>query len=251
MAFPGLSSSRTTPILVAVLGTLLVGLLFQISFKISTAPLLPYRICRVDECSGGQTQAVPEGTHLTAPFLFKHNRVMLNLSHSIDAEVRERLRPKDTGVFWTRHNETFRLAMGISMFHAGHCLLYLRSVLQDHIDGRVTADTHSFAYGPKNDEEKLHLQTHVAHCFSYVTQQVMCLGDSTIEPPWIDTDEAGNIKEYGIDGYGVHHKCKDMTRVIEMARRGRTETFEDWGWKDGDTVESVFGYEDGTSSNSR
>ncbi|RWA07958.1 hypothetical protein EKO27_g7159 [Xylaria grammica] len=243
MASSGLSSSRATPILAAVLATLLVALLFQISIKISATPLLPYRICRVDECAEREAQGVVGGTHLTAPFLFKHNRVMLNLSHAIDAEVRERLLPKNTGVFWTKHNETFRLGMGISMFHAGHCLLYLRSILQDHIDGRVTADTHSSAYGPKNDEEKLHLQTHVAHCFSYIAQQVMCLGDSTIEPPWIDTDEAGNIKAYGIDGYGVHHKCKDTTRMIEMARRGRTETFEDWGWKDGDTVESVFGYE--------
>ncbi|TGJ81424.1 hypothetical protein E0Z10_g7336 [Xylaria hypoxylon] len=238
-------------ILVVVLGTLLVALLFQISFKISTTPLFPYRIYRVDECAERETQATAEGTHLTAPFLFKHNRVMLNLSHTIDAEVRERLLPKNTGVFWTKHNETFRLGMGISMFHAGHYLLFLRSTLHDHIDGLVTADTHSSAYGPKNGEEKLHLRTHVAHCFSYIAQQVMCLGDSTIEPPWIDMDEVGNIKKYGIDGYGVHHKCKDTTRMIEVARRGRTETFEDWEWKDGDTVESVFGYEDESSSNNR
>ncbi|KAI0402435.1 hypothetical protein F4802DRAFT_368996 [Xylaria palmicola] len=246
MASSGLTSSRTTPILIAVLGTLLLALLFQISFKISSTPLIPYRICRVDECSGRQPDPAPDddATHLASRFLFKHNRVMLNLSHAIDAEVRERLLPKDMGVFWTRHNETFRLGMGISMFHAGHCLLFLRSTLQDHIDGVVTADTHSSAYGPKSDEEKLHLQTHVAHCFSYITQQIMCLGDSTIEPPWVDKDEAGNIEAYGIDGYGVHHKCKDTSRTIEMARRAKTETFEDWGWKDGDTVESVFGYSD-------
>ena len=69
----------------------------------------------------------------------------------------------------------------------------------------------------------------------------MCLGDSTIEPPWIDTDGAGNIKAFGIDGVGIEHKCKDTSRIIDMARRTRTETFQPWEWQAGDTVESVFG----------
>jgi hypothetical protein len=69
----------------------------------------------------------------------------------------------------------------------------------------------------------------------------MCLSDSTLEPPWIDRDDAGNIKAFGIDGIGVHHKCKDTTRMIQMARRTRTETFDAWDWQDGDTVERVFG----------
>jgi len=69
----------------------------------------------------------------------------------------------------------------------------------------------------------------------------MCLGDSTLEPPWIDKDDAGNIKAFGINGYGVHHKCKNITRMIEMAQRARTETFDAWDWEDGDTVERVFG----------
>lgn len=54
-------------------------------------------------------------------------------------------------------------------------------------------------------------------------------------------DEAGNIKVFGIDGLGIHHKCKDTTRMIEIVRRTQTETFDAWDWKDGDTVESVFG----------
>lgn len=67
----------------------------------------------------------------------------------------------------------------------------------------------------------------------------MCLSDSTIEPPWIDKDAAGNILAFGIDGIGVHHKCKDTSRMLEIARRAKTETFDPWEWKDGDTVESV------------
>ena len=69
----------------------------------------------------------------------------------------------------------------------------------------------------------------------------MCLGDSTIEPAWTDMDEVGNIKVFGIDGLGIHHKCKDTTRMIEITQRTQTETFDAWDWKDGDTVESVFG----------
>ncbi|KAI5865373.1 hypothetical protein GGS23DRAFT_603950 [Durotheca rogersii] len=157
------------------------------------------------------------------------------MSHTMDEKLRGRLLPKNTGVIWTAHNETFRLGMGISMFHAMHCLLFLRSVLQDRLDG---ADISSSAYRSRRGES---LHTHVPHCFSYVTQHVMCLGDSTIEPPWIEKDAAGNIQAFGIDGYGTHHKCKDTTRMLGVARRARTETFDPWDWQDGDTVETVFG----------
>ncbi|KAI1436985.1 hypothetical protein GGR50DRAFT_158290 [Xylaria sp. CBS 124048] len=274
MTISSLRGSYCTPstILTAVFSTILIVLLLQISLKLtSSTPLIPYHICRVDEhptsnhpahtttpssppdishtpSPSPNNAATPTTTtHLTTPFLFKQNHVLLNLSHSIDSEVHARLLPPRTGVFWTRHNETLNIAMGISMFHANHCLLFLRSTLQDHIEGRRSSVVHAtgkneYGYGPHDEgDEKTHLQTHVAHCFSYIAQQIMCLGDSTIEPPWIDADAAGNIQAFGIDGHGVHHQCKDMTRMVAMARRGQTETFEDWGWKDGDTVESVFG----------
>jgi len=240
-------NTRSTIIVVVILTSCLI-ILFRSTSNMH--PSIPYRLCRTSECpaptaidehtntntdTNVNINAEAGATHLNAPFLFTANRFLLNFSHTMDEKLEGRLRPKKTGVIWTAYNETMRLPIGISMFHAMHCLLFLRGVLQDRVDG---TDTFTSAYKVRGGED---LHTHVPHCFSYVTQHIMCLSDSTLEPPWIDKDEAGNIKGFGIDGIGVHHQCKDNRRLIQMARRTRTETFDPWDLQDGDTLESVFG----------
>ncbi|KAH8812247.1 hypothetical protein F5884DRAFT_784863 [Xylogone sp. PMI_703] len=198
-----------------------------------TLPRLPYRIYRVDKCTD---QQVNRATYLIDDTVFRDHKLLLDLSHDADEELKAWLLPAKTGVIWTAYNETFRLGQGISMFHAMHCLLMIRRALQDKGDG-ASSSAHTHAA----EDGSFLFHTHAPHCFSYIAQHVMCLGDSTIEPPWVHKDDAGNILRFGIDGENVPHKCKDRTRMWEVARRAQTETFEDWGWREGDTTESVFG----------
>ena len=46
---------------------------------------------------------------------------------------------------------------------------------------------------------------HIAHCFDYIRQAVMCNFDTTVEWPTGPFDEHGNR---GIDGYGIEHVCR-------------------------------------------
>ena len=69
----------------------------------------------------------------------------------------------------------------------------------------------------------------------------MCAGDSTIEPPWIEEDAAGNIVAHGVDGHGVEHKCKNTDYLWSISRQSETKPLDAWEWKQGDTVESLFG----------
>ena len=82
----------------------------------------------------------------------------------MDEKVKGRLLPKKTGLIWTKYNDTLRLPMGVAMFHAMHCLLYLREVLQD---GFEVADASSSTYRLRGGEVPL---AHIPHCFSYITQ---------------------------------------------------------------------------------
>lgn len=69
----------------------------------------------------------------------------------------------------------------------------------------------------------------------------MCAGDSTIEPPWVRKDEAGNIIRQGVDGHGVQHTCKDTRLLWETAEKSEEAGIDPWNWQVGDTVERVFG----------
>jgi hypothetical protein len=47
---------------------------------------------------------------------------------------------------------------------------------------------------------------HLAHCYDYLRQAIMCAGDTTIE---------GKTK-YG-DGWGSSHQCKDIDSIMAWA----------------------------------
>lgn len=174
MAFSTLNT-RSTTIVVVILTTCLVILFFQFPSTSHSRPSIPYRLFRASEWPDDHVNFEAGATHLTDDTLFKANRYLLNFSHTMDEKLKEKLRPKKMGVIWTAHNETLRLPMGISMFHAMHCLLFLRSVLQDRLDMadtfssayRARGDTSSSAYRSRGDED---LHMHIPHCFSYITQ---------------------------------------------------------------------------------
>lgn len=52
---------------------------------------------------------------------------------------------------------------------------------------------------------------------------------------------AGDVRADGVDGLGVQHQCRSMELASHVAAMSDREAVEDWGWKVGDTVESVFG----------
>lgn len=66
------------------------------------------------------------------------------------------------------------------------------------------------------------LSGHVAHCFDYIRQSLMCSGDSTMEA-FLEAD-GKTLRQQGSSGWGVEHKCVDFEAL------GRwTENFKDPG----------------------
>ena len=75
---------------------------------------------------------------------------------------------------------------------------------------------------------------HVAHCFDYVRQGIMCAGDLTIESAkefpekWLEGISEDLIREkYGdqkpvlVDGWGIKHQCRSYDEAKDWAFRNR------------------------------
>ena len=56
-----------------------------------------------------------------------------------------------------------------------------------------------------------HNGEHVAHCFDYLRQGIMCAGDITLE------GNASARYPGVVIPWGAHHKCKDWSQIIEWA----------------------------------
>lgn len=52
--------------------------------------------------------------------------------------------------------------------------------------------------------------SHVAHCFDYLRQAIMCCGDMTLE--WASADPM-HIRT--VDGWGIRHQCRDWKQAVE------------------------------------
>ncbi|RAL07364.1 uncharacterized protein BO97DRAFT_463928 [Aspergillus homomorphus CBS 101889] len=139
------------------------------------------------------------------------------------------LTPKG-GFLWVQHNETLEVTWAVSMYHGLHCIETIRSRMLETAPGPRL-------YQSQNAE----LSDHAAHCLDYLAQSLVCSGDTTIEPPFWRRDENGNIVGYGVDGEGTQHHCKDTRRVRDLIESSERDPVSPWGWKLGDTVESVFG----------
>ncbi|KAK7943558.1 Piwi domain family protein [Apiospora aurea] len=170
---------------------------------------------------------------------FEQVSALEDMTHENDEAWTSTLMPPNDGFVLVKHNENLDLRVGISMFHALHCLSLVRAVLQD-----IPSPTHRHgSLGPRGKAGSEHFlqKTHLPHCLMYIAQSLMCAGDSTLEPSWLRTDKDGNIVLHGVDGLGVQHQCKDTKSLWDAARRSSKGSIQPWGWKAGDTVESVFG----------
>lgn len=88
----------------------------------------------------------------------------------------------------------------ISVFHQLHCLSYIRTFLYSTVaiarkpDAATDAGERAFVRD---------VDPHVAHCFDYVRQGLMCAADMTVEWPRVEADGS----RFAIDGWGVGHRC--------------------------------------------
>ena len=93
-----------------------------------------------------------------------------NMSHANDNAWSKILMPPNSGFIRVKHNETYVMDWGISMFHALHCLSLLRTMLQDNLAEAASAwhSQHS-SHSQAESAQFLH-QAHIPHCIGYLAQ---------------------------------------------------------------------------------
>tara|TARA_R110002060_G_scaffold66393_2_gene75217 strand:+ start:705 stop:899 length:195 start_codon:yes stop_codon:yes gene_type:complete len=52
---------------------------------------------------------------------------------------------------------------------------------------------------------------HMAHCFDFLRQAVMCAGDMTLEP----------VEDDATDGWNVTHACRNFKTIYDFAAESR------------------------------
>ncbi|KAF2205678.1 hypothetical protein GQ43DRAFT_459753 [Delitschia confertaspora ATCC 74209] len=97
----------------------------------------------------------------------------------------------------------------VSVFHQLHCLGMIRASYYKrnstsqpigHMEGNV----------PPEILDEVH-NHHIAHCFDYLRQALMCNADTTVE--WAKVQSNGDRRQ--VDGWGIPHKtCKDWNSVL-------------------------------------
>jgi hypothetical protein len=60
------------------------------------------------------------------------------------------------------------------------------------------------------NDGQTHADHHVQHCFSFLSQSIMCAGDLTIEWARIESDGS----RFQVDGWGIPHQCKDPNAIF-------------------------------------
>ena len=109
------------------------------------------------------------------------------------------------------------------MFHALHCVKMWR----DSLDPATATSAHVHS-------ESEYVE-HADHCIKYLVQSLVCAADATIEPA--EHIEVNGMHGKRIHGMGYQHQCRDTGLLFEMDG----QTVGDWGWRQGDTLYSVFG----------
>lgn len=108
----------------------------------------------------------------------------------------------------------------VAAFHQLHCLRIIRgawfAVIKDGpgiLDGPVDLPGHP-AYKA--------LAGHVAHCFDYIRQGLMCAGDSSLEA-FLEGDGV-TLRPQGSSGWGVEHRCVEYDALVRW-----TDKYKDPG----------------------
>jgi hypothetical protein len=77
---------------------------------------------------------------------------------------------------------------------------------------RIMFSYGSYRFGhPEKDAD---MERHVAHCFDYLRQSMLCAGDSALE------GQSSTIAGMA-DGWGVQHVCKNNREVLQWISNNR------------------------------
>ncbi|KAF4539579.1 uncharacterized protein LTHEOB_9968 [Lasiodiplodia theobromae] len=88
--------------------------------------------------------------------------------------------------------------------HQSHCIRMLRDSYWKHQGS-----------GPiRSPAEIAQEHVHVEHCYDYLRQATLCLGDTTLEGPAYREDGTTS----NTDGMGIKHQCRDMDFVRAQFR---------------------------------
>jgi hypothetical protein len=91
----------------------------------------------------------------TKEFTYAQSPELSNMSHDSDQDFLNATSPiLGEGMAWLSYNDTSRRNWGVSMFHALHCLGYIRTRVQDSC-GNASTDV---------------IPGHTGHCFDYIAQ---------------------------------------------------------------------------------
>ncbi|KAG4437242.1 hypothetical protein IFR05_007258 [Cadophora sp. M221] len=93
----------------------------------------------------------------------------------------------------------------ISMFHQLHCIAGLKAAFD--------------SMSNENDSSQTDHSTHLAHCFDYLRQGVMCAGDMTLEPAFELTGKDSGVKV--VNGWNVEHQCRNYQTMYDFAEENR------------------------------
>ncbi|KAL8648402.1 MAG: hypothetical protein Q9226_006010 [Calogaya cf. arnoldii] len=173
--------------------------------------------------------------------IFRERPILEDLSPSADTAWRQTVLTQRGGFLWVDFNQTSSRAWGISMFHALHCVQMLRDAIKDHNGMKPVVDKKAGNKRAGRKEHPLMDPMHLGHCIGYIAQHLMCAADSTIEPPWVERDDRGQVIDFGIDGEGSRHQCRDSSLLWAIAEKSEKVPLKPWDWQLGETVESVFG----------
>ena len=143
------------------------------------------------------------------------------------------------------------------MFHQLHCLVrffgaiklagalfsladipqsLVRTSYYAALNGSISPPSHHQPGIDLLSQEKQNMlqRAHIAHCFDYVRQGIMCAGDMTIESPnvppeeWFEgiseellREEFGDQKPVFVDGWGIKHQCRSFDEAKNWVFRNR------------------------------
>ncbi|KAF2641000.1 hypothetical protein P280DRAFT_517238 [Massarina eburnea CBS 473.64] len=143
---------------------------------------------------------------------------------------------KQGGFLITQYNETYKVAYGVSMFHALHCVEMLRVMITPEEE-----EGHMMHLASGIESQVGDTRRHLVHCLDYIIQVLKCGGDATIEPPTLTLDDEGNILKQEVTADGSVHICKNTDSLYDLATKSEVMPLPWFEARSGDTVEDLFG----------
>ena len=88
--------------------------------------------------------------------------------------------------------------------------------LRQSVDSSPTEHARTDA---EHDLEHVH-ELHLAHCFDYLRQAILCAGDTTIE--WA-REEGADERPSQVDGWDIEHQCRSSQAIYEFTMENSAE----------------------------